>query len=512
MGPRSRPGRLGPRCHRRAVAVGDGRLRRRRADGPQRRRRRRRRSPDEATGRWYIDERYRRADGTNGILLAHYDDQYVRVDGAGASAAAPWWCTTGGPPDLSAAVRHPLTACVRFVAGRRCVCLTEARSTFRSRPARDTHAGMERALTDHITALAATQHGLVSLDQLTQLGVSRWHRRQLVADGWLLDVAPRVYGIAGAPDTIERRLQAGLLSLGPTALVSHEAAARLHGFDRCLPRCGGVHGAAGSAQRRRPVHGPLDERAGRRRPGSGRRLPCTSATRTILDLARARIPTVRLEAAIDSAVRYRRRRHRSSSPHGCRPRGPRPVGCPAGRRPARDQRRAHPARASLPATAPRHGLPRPSTQVVHRRRAARSLGSTSCSTTSRSWSRSPAVAATPPMPSEPRTPSGATSSRTSGARSTSTRSTKSSTRRPTSPGRCGRGSSPPAGIRFGQGDAGPSRHIPDESAGDYPSTSLSTHWWKRWLPGSLAPNSELGVGAGGEARPGCRGRSCSPPR
>ena len=31
--------------------------------------------------------------------------------------------------------------------------------------------------------------------------------------------------------------------------------------------------------------------------------PCTSATRTIIDLARASIPTVRLEAAIDSAIR-----------------------------------------------------------------------------------------------------------------------------------------------------------------------------------------------------------------
>jgi hypothetical protein len=34
--------------------------------------------PDRATGRWYIDERFRRTDGTIGILLAHYDDAYVR--------------------------------------------------------------------------------------------------------------------------------------------------------------------------------------------------------------------------------------------------------------------------------------------------------------------------------------------------------------------------------------------------------------------------------------------------
>jgi hypothetical protein len=36
--------------------------------------------PGQATGRWYIDERFRRATGENGILLAHYDDRYVRGD------------------------------------------------------------------------------------------------------------------------------------------------------------------------------------------------------------------------------------------------------------------------------------------------------------------------------------------------------------------------------------------------------------------------------------------------
>lgn len=34
-----------------------------------------------ATGRWYIQEHLIRADGTTGILLAHYDDAYTRVDG-----------------------------------------------------------------------------------------------------------------------------------------------------------------------------------------------------------------------------------------------------------------------------------------------------------------------------------------------------------------------------------------------------------------------------------------------
>jgi ketosteroid isomerase-like protein len=59
--------------------------------------------PDRATGRWYIDERYRRADGTDGILLAHYDDEYVReADGEWRFARRALVAHYSGPPDLSA--------------------------------------------------------------------------------------------------------------------------------------------------------------------------------------------------------------------------------------------------------------------------------------------------------------------------------------------------------------------------------------------------------------------------
>ena len=96
---------------------------------------------------------------------------------------------------------------------------------------------------------------------------------------------------------------AGLLSLGPAAVVSHEAAARLHEL-RPVPAGRRRVLDAATVPRRAyaiPVHtsaafGPLD-----RVTIDG--LRCTSATRTIIDLARARIPKVRLEAAIDSAVR-----------------------------------------------------------------------------------------------------------------------------------------------------------------------------------------------------------------
>ncbi len=59
--------------------------------------------PDRATGRWYIDERYRRADGTNGILLAHYDDEYVREpDGEWRFARRALVAHYSGAPDLGA--------------------------------------------------------------------------------------------------------------------------------------------------------------------------------------------------------------------------------------------------------------------------------------------------------------------------------------------------------------------------------------------------------------------------
>ncbi|MDH4169691.1 MAG: nuclear transport factor 2 family protein [Acidimicrobiia bacterium] len=54
------------------------------------------------TGRWYIQEAWWRADGRRGILLAHYDDRYVRVDGEWLFASRLLDVHYQGPPDLSA--------------------------------------------------------------------------------------------------------------------------------------------------------------------------------------------------------------------------------------------------------------------------------------------------------------------------------------------------------------------------------------------------------------------------
>jgi ActR/RegA family two-component response regulator len=53
------------------------------------------------SGRWYIIEHWQRADDSRGILLAYYDDIYVRVDDTWLFASRELVVQYGGPPDLS---------------------------------------------------------------------------------------------------------------------------------------------------------------------------------------------------------------------------------------------------------------------------------------------------------------------------------------------------------------------------------------------------------------------------
>ncbi len=59
-------------------------------------------STDAAAGRWYINERYSRAGGDAGILLAHYDDAYVRTDDGWRFDNRVLRIHYTGPPDLTA--------------------------------------------------------------------------------------------------------------------------------------------------------------------------------------------------------------------------------------------------------------------------------------------------------------------------------------------------------------------------------------------------------------------------
>jgi hypothetical protein len=61
---------------------------------------------NEANGRWHIQEHFRRSAGDPGILLAHYDDTYVRRNGEWLFASRTLERYYIGPPDLSAPFVH----------------------------------------------------------------------------------------------------------------------------------------------------------------------------------------------------------------------------------------------------------------------------------------------------------------------------------------------------------------------------------------------------------------------
>jgi Protein of unknown function (DUF559) len=75
----------------------------------------------------------------------------------------------------------------------------------------------------------ATAHGLISLDNATQRGISRsmWHRA--VEADRLIPIHPGVARLPGAPLTVQARIEAAVLATGPGSLASHRSAALLWG-------------------------------------------------------------------------------------------------------------------------------------------------------------------------------------------------------------------------------------------------------------------------------------------
>jgi very-short-patch-repair endonuclease/predicted transcriptional regulator of viral defense system len=153
-------------------------------------------------------------------------------------------------------------------------------------------------------ALAERQYGIVSRAQALRLGLSVEQVAYRLSTGRLVGAFPGVYRVAGAPPSGRQRAFAASLWLGDTALVSHMTAATLLRLDGCktielhvsVPR---------DLRRRTQLH---DVRVHRvvSLPRADRVLvdgiPCTSATRTLVDCA-ARLGAEPLEVAFESARR-----------------------------------------------------------------------------------------------------------------------------------------------------------------------------------------------------------------
>ena len=223
---------------------------------------------------------------------------------------------------------------------------------------------------DELVTMARRQEGLLSAAQLASVDLTESQRRRLLAR-WLTRVAPRVYAIRGVPETHRYRLRLGLLCLGERSWVSYEAAAALHEFDRSKPdaveftvdrnqraswRKGGLPFTVHTTTMLKPIDFVVVD---------GFRT--MSATRTIIDLAHARAHIRRVEAAIDSAVRLglsspdvlatRLETLRGSGRWGCRLVDQLIVD--SGGHTMLERRFLEIVR--------RVGLPRPRTQVVHRK-------------------------------------------------------------------------------------------------------------------------------------------------
>jgi len=80
-----------------------------------------------------------------------------------------------------------------------------------------------------LEALLASQHGLITADQLRDEGIGNRVRRGLVERGALRRRRPGVYALVGAPESWERGLAAVVLSVDDS-VASHSAAARLWQF------------------------------------------------------------------------------------------------------------------------------------------------------------------------------------------------------------------------------------------------------------------------------------------
>jgi very-short-patch-repair endonuclease len=147
-------------------------------------------------------------------------------------------------------------------------------------------------------ALAATQHGVVTRAQLLDMGMEADAIRYRVRRGRLHPVQRGVYAVGRPQLTRHGTLIAAVLSCGPGAALSHDAAGEVHGIRK--PKPGPIEVTVPGGARKRPgvrVHRSV--LAGSERT-TRHGIPITTPVRTLVDLAQ-RVPPSELEAAVNEA-------------------------------------------------------------------------------------------------------------------------------------------------------------------------------------------------------------------
>jgi predicted transcriptional regulator of viral defense system/very-short-patch-repair endonuclease len=155
-----------------------------------------------------------------------------------------------------------------------------------------------------LTELAAAQHGVVSRDQMRQLGVSDGVITHWTATGRLHRVFRGSFAV-GRPEIDERgQMMAAALSCGESAVISHRSASALLGL---LDKPPAVVDVIAPGARGRGIDGVRFHRVRPPRPeeaGTVDGIPCTSPSRTFVDLA-GTVGTRTLRSCFERAAQRR---------------------------------------------------------------------------------------------------------------------------------------------------------------------------------------------------------------
>lgn len=151
-----------------------------------------------------------------------------------------------------------------------------------------------------IAAIAAQQHGLVTLGQLRSAGVPARTARRWTAAGRLHRIHRGVFAVGHPALTSEGHYLAAVLACGPGAVLSHRSAAAHLGIRRTSASRVDVTVARRTGRSRKgiAVHSAATLRADERTVERG--VPCTTVARTIVDLSGCVHPEA-LEYAIHRA-------------------------------------------------------------------------------------------------------------------------------------------------------------------------------------------------------------------
>jgi len=153
-----------------------------------------------------------------------------------------------------------------------------------------------------IVRVADAQHGVFTQAQAVAAGVSPAAITRRVQAGVWVRMLPGIYRIGGSAATVGAGAMAATLWGGAGSLLSHASAARRWGIDGVRERCVEIWVPADCAKRSRVVTVHRGERLDRADRTVSDRIPITTPTRTLIDVA-GRLEDDALLAAMESTFR-----------------------------------------------------------------------------------------------------------------------------------------------------------------------------------------------------------------